>query len=65
MASLATVNGTTYKREDVVCYGIEDEKPLFGKIMQCLVTPTEETVLVICALNTSCWNKHFHSFEVC
>ena len=40
-------------------------KPLFGKIIEFIVTPAEETLFILRLLNNICQNVHFHSFEVC
>lgn len=50
--SSATVDGTIYTRNHVLCCGGDDDEPLFGEIQQCLVTANEETFFIMRELNT-------------
>lgn len=59
----ATICGTTYKKEAVLVYAIEDDQPVFGKIEDLIVTPSQECFFVLSPL-TALPSRHFHSFEV-
>ena len=59
----ATINNTTYKKEAVVVYAIEDDQPVFGKIEDLIVTPSQECFFIVSPLIASP-SYHFHSFEV-
>ena len=46
----------------LVC-DIEDDQPVFGKIADLIVTPSQECLFVLTPLVTS-RNQHYHSYEV-
>ena len=47
----------------MLVYAIEDDQPVFGKIEDIIVTPSQECLFVLSSLTTSP-SHHFHSFEV-
>ena len=59
----ATINGTTYQRGIVLIYAMEDDQPLFGKIEDLIVTPSQEWLFILSALVTY-RSYHFHAFIV-
>ena len=61
-----TINGIRYAPKQVVCFGMDDVayEPSFGLIIQCLVTGEKENLFVMQILDTVCWNRHLHAFEV-
>ena len=58
------INGTIYRKETVVVCGIEDDTPMFGEIMELIVTPHQECLFVICPLLTIAFHHHYHAYEV-
>lgn len=60
----AVISGTTYRKETVVVCGIEDDTPMFGRIMELIVTPLQECLFVICPLLTIAFQHHYHAYEV-
>lgn len=47
----------------MVC-GIEDDIPMFGRIMELIVTPHQECLFVICPPPTITFQLHYHAYEV-
>ena len=43
----ATVNGTTYKKKNIMVCAIEDEEPVFCEIVDIVETPIFETLFVV------------------
>ena len=60
----AVINGTTYRKGTVVVCGIEDDIPVFGRIMELIVTPHQECLFVICPLLTLAFQHHYHAYKV-
>ena len=59
----AIIRGTTYRRGTVVLCGIEDDTPMFGRIMELIVTPHQECLFVVCPLLTITFQRHYHAYE--
>ena len=43
---------------------VNDEEPLFGKIVDIIVSTIQETLFVLQIYNTLCFNEHYHAYEV-
>ena len=59
-----TVNGTSYKKNDVLIVNFEDDDPVFG-IVQHFISATEtETLITMESLETISYSNHYHSYMV-
>ena len=59
------IRGTRYSKNAVIVIHIdEDDVPLFGVILEFLVTPLQEIFFVCKMLVTEAYSRHFHSYEV-
>lgn len=58
------INGATYQRGTVVTCDIEDDTPMFGQIIEIIVTPQNPCILVVTPLITIAFRHHFHAYEV-
>ena len=47
----------------MLVYAIKDDQPVFGKIEDLIVTPSQDCLFVLSPLTAS-RSPHFHSFEV-
>ena len=47
----------------MLIYAMEDDQPLFGKIVDLIITPSQKCLFILSALTTY-RNFHFHSFIV-
>lgn len=63
--SSATINGTQYTPKQVVCFDVDNEsdKPLFGVIVDLLLTGHEE-LFILQQVNTLSWVRHLHAFQI-
>lgn len=59
-----TICGVTYVRGEIVVCAIEDDMPVFGKIVECIVTPRQECLFIIAPFITVCFRYHYLAFEV-
>ena len=59
-AHSAILNGTTYRIKDVLVFSINNDEPIFGKM---IVTTAKKNLFVL--PHTIHLNMHVHSFEVC
>ena len=59
------ISGTTYRKGTVVVCGVEDDIPMFGSIVDIIVTPIQECFFVLSAFTTSAFQHHYHAYEVC
>ena len=60
----ATLNGTLYKKENVIVCDVVDEEPTFGLIQDIFYTNTNETYFIVCMLHTVRFCIHFNAYEV-
>ena len=59
-----TICGMTYVIGEVVVCAIEDDMPVFGKIVEFIVTPRQECLFIISSFITVCFHYHYHAFKV-
>ena len=64
-AHSATLNGTTYRIKDFLVFSINNDEPIFGKIIAMIVSTAKETLFVLQMFHTIHFNMHVHSLEVC
>lgn len=62
--SFADINGTRYSKGDLLICGMCDDDPLFGKLVDLVVTQNNECWLVLQPFKATRFNQHFNSFEI-
>ncbi|XP_065884437.1 uncharacterized protein [Dysidea avara] len=62
--SYAEYNGTSYSKGTVVICTLCEDEPIFGKILDIIITESNTCLFIIEPLITNCFNKHYNSYEV-
>ena len=60
----AEICGTKYAKGNVLICGISNGDPIFGKILDILVTTCGDCLFVLTPYIASTFNRHFNSYEV-
>lgn len=60
----AKIDGVEYRKAAVVLCHFEDEMPIFGEIVNIIVTPLKECLLVIHPLVADYFDRHFRAYHV-
>ena len=58
------IYGTLYSIGAVVLTNFFDDMPVFGRIVDIILHESMKPLLAIEMLETTCFNKHFNSYEV-
>ena len=59
----AVINGTSYRKANVVMCGMEVDTPMFGRILELIVTTCQECLFATCPLHTIAFQYHYHAYE--
>ena len=62
-ARSATMNGTTYRRNDVLACDTNDEEPTFCEVVDILDT-TVSQIFVVQLFAIVSYSQHYHAYEV-
>jgi len=57
-------NGTSYYKGTVVTCTLCEDEPIFGRIVDIIITESDTCLFIIEPLITNCFNKHYNSYEV-
>ena len=58
-----TIDGVCYQKDMVIILNIDSGTPCFGKIMEVILTPSEEIMFAVSLLHTLQYHYHFHAYE--
>lgn len=62
--SFADINGTRYSKADLLICSMCDDDPLFGKLVDLVITQSNKCWLVLQPFKATRFNQHFNSYEV-
>ena len=57
-------DGSVYRKSVVVLSHFEERMPIFGEVMQVLVTQLRGYLFVLCPLVADYFDRHFHAYHV-
>ena len=60
----AQVEGAEYRKSTIVICHIEDGMPVFGEIIDVIIAPLRDCLLVMHPLIPDHFDRHFHSYHV-
>lgn len=63
-AKSCVIGGTKYTRDSIVVCTVQDDLPMFGKIIEFIITPHQDCYFILYPLITQTYNHHFHAYEV-
>ena len=58
------IDGSVYRKAVVVLCHFEEEMPVFGEVVEVLVTPLRECLFVLHPLVSDYYDRHFHAYHV-
>lgn len=62
-ARSVTLNGTTYKKSQVLLHDVLEDEPQFSEILQIYEAPTK-TIFIMRDLITVSFSQHYHAYTV-
>ena len=57
------IDGAEYRKAAVVLCHFEDGMPVFGEIVDTIITPLKECILIMHPLVADYFDKHFHAYH--
>ena len=62
--SYAQINGTKYSQGSILICNVIDDEPVFGKIIDLIITENDTCLFVLNAYKVNTYNQHYNAYEV-
>ena len=62
--SYAQINGTKYSQGSILICTVIDDEPVFGKIIDIIITENNTCLFVLNAYKVNTYNQHYNAYEV-